>query len=50
MVSHPDKLMYLYFNENISPNELSIATKMLTSLINLRDKILTDGVNIEHVQ
>ena len=46
MVSHLDKLMYLYFNENISPNELSIATKMLTSLINLRDKILTDGVNI----
>ena len=39
-VSDLDKLMYLYFNENLSSAEMTIATKMLTTLVNARTKLL----------
>ena len=40
-VSHLDKLMYLYFNESICLEELSLANKMLSNLNYARDKILS---------
>ena len=40
-VSHQDKLMYLYFNENIDARELSLATTLLTKLKAARDILLS---------
>ena len=39
-VSHQDKLMYLYFNENIDSRELSLAITLLTQLKSTRDTLL----------
>ena len=41
-VSHQDKLMYLYFNENIEPRELSLAIILLTQLKAARDNLMIE--------
>ena len=38
-VSHLDKLMYLFFNENLTPEELSLATTFLMKLKTARDHL-----------
>ena len=40
-VSHQDKLMYLYFNENLETQELSLANTLLSKLKAARDSFLT---------
>ena len=39
--SHQDKLMYLYFNEDLETNELFLATNLLSKLKSTRDNLLT---------
>ena len=39
-VSHLDKLLYLFFNENLAEDELSLASTLLLKLNNARDKLL----------
>ena len=40
-VSHLDKLMYLFFNENLEDDELSLASTLLLKLKNARDQLLS---------
>ena len=40
-VSHQDKLMYLYFNENLESEELTLASNLLSKLKAARDNFLT---------
>ena len=39
-VSHLDKLMYLYFNENLGTEELTLAMSLLLNLKTARDHLL----------
>ena len=39
-VSHLDKLMYLFFNENLDEDELSLASTLLLKLNNARNQLL----------
>ena len=47
LAPHQDKLMYLYFNEDLGKEELTLATNLLSSLKDARDNYLLHWITVE---